>query len=41
MPGADPSSWTSPAVIADLIAFLISSQSRAIRGALIPSTNNV
>lgn len=39
MPAADPSAWTSPAAIADVIAFLTSPAARAINGALIPATN--
>lgn len=39
MPDADPSGWTSPAAIADVIAFLIGPQARAINGAHIPVTN--
>lgn len=39
MPDADPSAWTSPEAIADVIAFLIGPQARAINGAHIPVTN--
>jgi NAD(P)-dependent dehydrogenase (short-subunit alcohol dehydrogenase family) len=39
MPGADPSAWTSPAAIADVIAFLISDGARGVNGAHIPVTN--
>jgi len=39
MPGADRSTWTSPAAIADVIAFLASDQARAVTGALLPVTN--
>lgn len=39
MPDADPALWTSPAAIADVIAFLVGHQARAITGALIPVTN--
>lgn len=39
MPGADPGKWTSPEAIAEVIAFLIGPQARAINGALIPVTN--
>jgi len=39
MPDADPASWTSPAAIADVIAFLAGAQARAITGALVPVTN--
>jgi NAD(P)-dependent dehydrogenase (short-subunit alcohol dehydrogenase family) len=39
MPDADPSSWTSPEAIAEVILFLVGPQSRAITGALIPVTN--
>lgn len=40
MPDADPADWTSPAAIAEAIAFLIGPDARAINGALIPVTNN-
>ena len=40
MPDADPADWTTPQAIADVIAFLLSGQARAINGALIPVTNN-
>ncbi|MGC4251370.1 MAG: SDR family oxidoreductase [Sphingobium sp.] len=40
MPDADPAAWTSPEAIADVIRFLISSEARAINGAMIPVTNN-
>jgi NAD(P)-dependent dehydrogenase (short-subunit alcohol dehydrogenase family) len=36
MPDADRSGWTSPAAIARVIAFLLSSESAAITGALLP-----
>jgi NAD(P)-dependent dehydrogenase (short-subunit alcohol dehydrogenase family) len=36
MPQADRSSWTSPAAIARVIAFLLSSESGAVTGAAIP-----
>lgn len=39
MPDVDVSSWTSPDAIADVIAFLIGPQARAINGAHIPVTN--
>ena len=39
MPDADPSGWTSPQAIAEVILFLVGPQSRAITGALIPVTN--
>ena len=38
MPDADPSTWTHPAAIADLVLFLASPTSRALNGALIPAT---
>lgn len=38
MPDVDPSAWTAPAAIADVIAFLASRQARAINGALVPVT---
>lgn len=40
MADVDPSSWTSPEAIADVITFLISTGARAINGALVPVTNN-
>ncbi|WP_299008585.1 SDR family oxidoreductase [uncultured Caulobacter sp.] len=39
MPDADPTTWTSPAAIADVLRFLTGPQARAISGALIPVTN--
>lgn len=36
MPGADTSTWTTPERIADVVAFLLSSESQATTGALIP-----
>lgn len=39
MPEADPSAWTSPAAIADVLRFLVDPKARAITGALIPVTN--
>lgn len=39
MPDVDPATWTSPAAVADVIAFLVSPASRAISGALVPVTN--
>lgn len=41
MPNVDPSEWTTPEAISDVIAFLASDQARAINGAIIPVTNNV
>ncbi|OCC22463.1 3-oxoacyl-[acyl-carrier-protein] reductase [Croceicoccus estronivorus] len=38
MPDADVSEWVKPQAIADAIAFLASSEARAISGALIPVT---
>lgn len=38
MPDADPTAWTAPAAIADVIAFLASSGARAINGSLVPVT---
>ncbi|SBV31833.1 conserved protein of unknown function [uncultured Sphingopyxis sp.] len=40
MPEADPADWTSPAAIAEVIAFLVGPKARAINGAIIPVTNN-
>lgn len=39
MPDADPSSWTSPRAIAEVIAFLAGPQARAVNGVLLPVTN--
>jgi NAD(P)-dependent dehydrogenase (short-subunit alcohol dehydrogenase family) len=36
MPGADPSHWTPPAAIAEVIVFLLSSASAPVTGALVP-----
>jgi len=36
MPDADPSAWTPPAAIARVIAFLLSPESSAVNGALVP-----
>ena len=36
MPAADPSKWTSPAAIAEVIAFLLSPASAPVTGALVP-----
>jgi NAD(P)-dependent dehydrogenase (short-subunit alcohol dehydrogenase family) len=36
MPGADASAWTPPERIADVVAFLLSSESQATTGALVP-----
>jgi NAD(P)-dependent dehydrogenase (short-subunit alcohol dehydrogenase family) len=36
MPGADPARWTSPAALAEIIAFLAAPDNRATRGAVIP-----
>lgn len=36
MPDADPSNWVVPADLAEVILFLASEQSRAVRGALVP-----
>jgi len=40
MPDADPSQWTSPQAIADVVCFLLSSDSRAINGVTLLATNN-
>lgn len=37
MPDADHASWTTPDALAALIVFLLSDDSRAVRGALIPA----
>lgn len=39
MPRADPAKWTHPDAIADVIAFLLGPQSRAINGAGVPVNN--
>ena len=39
MPDADYGAWTTPAAIAETIAFLTSPASRAINGAVVPVTN--
>jgi NAD(P)-dependent dehydrogenase (short-subunit alcohol dehydrogenase family) len=36
MPDADPSKWTSPAAIAEVVAFLLSPESAPTTGALVP-----
>jgi NAD(P)-dependent dehydrogenase (short-subunit alcohol dehydrogenase family) len=41
MPGADFSRWVSPDQLAEVIAFLLSPQSQAITGALIPVAGRV
>ncbi len=38
MPDADPSGWTAPAALAQVVRFLASDESRAINGALIAAT---
>jgi NAD(P)-dependent dehydrogenase (short-subunit alcohol dehydrogenase family) len=37
-PGADTSTWVTPANLAKLIAFLVSSEAGAVTGAMIPAT---
>lgn len=39
MPSADPTRWTPPEAVADVIVFIASPASQAINGALIPVTN--
>ncbi|MCW4460910.1 SDR family oxidoreductase [Sphingomonas sp. BT-65] len=39
MPDVDPASWTTPAAVADTIAFLASPAARGVTGALLPVTN--
>ena len=36
MPDTDPSTWTPPGAIAEVVAFLLSSESAALNGALVP-----
>jgi len=38
MPTIDPSTWTSPAAVADAIVFLASDAARAVNGVLLPVT---
>jgi NAD(P)-dependent dehydrogenase (short-subunit alcohol dehydrogenase family) len=38
MPDADPSAWTAPTALAEVILFLATDASRAVNGALIPAT---
>lgn len=40
MPGADPSQWTSPHAIADVVCFLLSPEARAINGITLVATNS-
>jgi NAD(P)-dependent dehydrogenase (short-subunit alcohol dehydrogenase family) len=41
MPDADPARWVQPADLARVMLFLVSPESRAITGALIPVTGRV
>jgi NAD(P)-dependent dehydrogenase (short-subunit alcohol dehydrogenase family) len=41
MPDADFDRWVSPADLANVVAFLLSSSARAITGAAIPVTGRV
>jgi NAD(P)-dependent dehydrogenase (short-subunit alcohol dehydrogenase family) len=41
MPGADTSSWTSPQAIARVIVFLLSPESAAVNGAVVPVDGSV
>lgn len=41
MPDSDPAQWVSPHALADVIAFLLGDQSRAITGANLPVTGKV
>jgi len=41
MPDVDPTRWTSPEAVADVVVFLAGPASRAVNGAAIPVTNPV
>jgi NAD(P)-dependent dehydrogenase (short-subunit alcohol dehydrogenase family) len=36
MPGEDPARWVDPRALADVIAFLLSDEARAVSGAAVP-----
>jgi NAD(P)-dependent dehydrogenase (short-subunit alcohol dehydrogenase family) len=41
MPDADFSRWVEPSALADVIAFLLSEDARAVTGALLPVTGRI
>lgn len=40
MPSANPTDWTPPDAIADVVGFLMGPEARAINGVILPATNN-